>query len=571
MNHIYALSRAMLVALAICAPVRLVFAHEGHDHDKPPPLTLPIAPRVIAVTPDFELVGVKSGSSRLTIFLTSYATNAPVKDASLKVESGGEIAEAKSAGDGVFEVQASWLRSEQPLDLVFYLKLPNGEDLLTGQLAPETAAKPLLSSKTEEIFWSFPDWRAYGIGAMAGGLLALLMTGRRRRSSEPKLTADATGNHGAAPNVTHVRRVGVLLLIAATAGLSIATDKGLAADSLPSIPSTMATDLAQRLPDGTLFVPKATQHLLSIRTMVASETEAAGAAELPGVVIAGPKHFARIQSLHTGRLVAPEEGLPFIGKHVKKGEVLGFLTPHIGTVERGTVESQVAEADARIESQKVRIARLKGAPLAIPPIKIEEAQGELKALQERRRQLNPTLSERHEIISPISGVVSKTGYFAGQAIEPRDVLFEVVDPSEFWVEAITYDPMFAADGEAKAILSDGAIVPLVFSGRGLALKEQASPLLFKIDGPAEGVAIGLPVKVVIKTMKATKGFVIPSSSIVRGQSGLPVVWVKTEAERFEPQPVSTEPFDGRHVVVRTGLQSEARIVTEGASMLSQVR
>ena len=305
--------------------------------------------------------------------------------------------------------------------------------------------------------------------------------------------------------------------------------------------------------------------------MVASETEAVGAAELPGVVIAGPKNFARIQSLHSGRLVAPEDGLPFIGKHVKKGEVLALLAPHIGTVERGTVESQIAEADARIEAQKVRIARLKGAPLAVPPIKVEEAQGELSALQERRRQLNPMLSERHEITSPISGVVSKAGYFAGQAIEPRDVLFEIVDPTEFWVEAIAYDPAITAQGEANAVLADGTTLPLAFSGRGLALKEQAAPLMFRIAGPVEQVAIGLPLTVVLKSRKTTKGFVVPSSSIVRGPSGLPIVWVKTEAERFEPQPVRTEPFDGKQVVVRSGLKPEVRIVSEGASMLSQVR
>ena len=58
-------------------------AHEGHDHDKPAPLNLPIAPRVVAVTPDYELVGVLSGEQRLTIFLHHFATGEPVKNAKI--------------------------------------------------------------------------------------------------------------------------------------------------------------------------------------------------------------------------------------------------------------------------------------------------------------------------------------------------------------------------------------------------------------------------------------------------------------------------------------------------------
>ena len=51
-----------------------VVAHEGHDHDKPAPLNLPVAPRVVAVTPDYELVGVLSGEQRLTIFLHHFVS-----------------------------------------------------------------------------------------------------------------------------------------------------------------------------------------------------------------------------------------------------------------------------------------------------------------------------------------------------------------------------------------------------------------------------------------------------------------------------------------------------------------
>jgi len=44
-------------------------AEEGHDHDKPAPLTLLLAPRVVAVTHAYELVGALSGEQHLTISL----------------------------------------------------------------------------------------------------------------------------------------------------------------------------------------------------------------------------------------------------------------------------------------------------------------------------------------------------------------------------------------------------------------------------------------------------------------------------------------------------------------------
>jgi hypothetical protein len=49
------------------------------------------------------------------------------------------------------------------------------------------------------------------------------------------------------------------------------------------------------------------------------------------------------------------------------------------------------------------------------------------------------------------------------------------------------------------------------------------------------------------------------------------VWVHTEAERFVARRVRTQPLDATHVAVVDGLHDGERVVTEGASLLSQVR
>jgi cobalt-zinc-cadmium efflux system membrane fusion protein len=570
---------------AVALSTRGVAAHEGHDHDKPPPLTLPIAPRVTAVTPDYELVGVLSGTTRLTLFLTTFATNEPVKDAKITVEAGGRKAEAVAKGDGVFDISAPWLAGEGGLDLVFALTLTDGADLLTGRLERPLAAPDgdgaVGGPGVVRGLISNPLAVMLGIGGVILGVLGtLLFSPRTRTAGVAEAEAASTQEHKAAAaradvSLKAIRRAALTLLlvagVAATVPSAQAADAAMAPAGRPAA-STMATDLAQRLADGSLFVPKATQHLLSVRTALVAETDATSSVELAGTIVAGPDNFGRAQAAHSGRLSAPEGGLAYIGKHVEKGDVLGYLDPHIGTVERGTLASQIAEVDARIETQKTLLARYRKAPLAVPPVKIDEAEGELKALQERRRELNPTLTERHEIRAPITGIVSKAGYFAGQVIEPRDVLFEIVDPSQFWVEAIAYgDTPADATGKASAVAGSGEVMSLHFIGRGLALKEQAAPLMFRVTGAMDGLSIGQPVRVLLSTTRAARGFVVPASSIVRGPSGLPIVWVKTEAERFEPQTVRTQPLDGNSVVVTAGLKPDMRVVTEGVTLLNQVR
>lgn len=132
---------ALSLVLALGTPSAR--AHEGHDHDKPPPLALPVAPRVVSVTPDFELVGVLSGKDRLTIFLHAFATNEPIKGARIKVATGDLSADAEPRGDGVFSLSASWLSSIDGVDLVFTLQLADGsQDLMAGRLETVASEAP---------------------------------------------------------------------------------------------------------------------------------------------------------------------------------------------------------------------------------------------------------------------------------------------------------------------------------------------------------------------------------------------------------------------------------------------
>ena len=50
-----------------------------------------------------------------------------------------------------------------------------------------------------------------------------------------------------------------------------------------------------------------------------------------------------------------------------------------------------------------------------------------------------------------------------------------------------------------------------------------------------------------------------------------VVWVKVAPEEFEPRTVTYQPLDGTRVTVTSGLKSSERVVTQGATLINQVR
>jgi cobalt-zinc-cadmium efflux system membrane fusion protein len=567
-----ALSGMLLLLLLLFGSWTAVSAHEGHDHDKPPPLNLPIAPRVTAVTPDYELVGVLSGEGRLTIFLHRYATGEPIANAQLALSAAGADVEAKAREPGVFEAVAPWISAKEPVDIVFKLTLPDDQDILTGRLEAGPLAQPATSTPAPATLQL--DNSVYlGAGAfMVGVLLTLLISARvtRRRTAQPKLPKAPADS---VPDEQKVKQLRAALVVPILLVLSLPLDRALAETApLPSVPPTMATDAPQRMSDGTLFVPKATQHLLAVRTVIAEESKARRTTQLAGTIIADPNGLARVQTGHAGRVEAPDGGLAFVGKRVAKGDLLARLTHHIEAFDKGTLQGEIAELEARIATQEIKLGLYMKAPLAVPRIKIEEAKGELQALRKKREQLVPTIAETEEVRAPMSGVVSASNVVPGQVVDAREIMFEIVDPNRFWVEAIAHDVAVAANlSSAVAVIGSGEKLPLEFAGLGLTLKHQAAPLSFRLAMGKPNLSIGKPVTVILQSANEVTGIVVPSSSLLRAQSGLPIVWVKTEPERFEPRVVRVEPLDGDRVTLLGGVMPDDRVVTEGATLLNQIR
>jgi membrane fusion protein, heavy metal efflux system len=329
-----------------------------------------------------------------------------------------------------------------------------------------------------------------------------------------------------------------------------------------------------RLPDGSVNVPKTAQRRMAIRTVLAPESDAAATVELPGRVVMDPNASGRVQAVHGGRVEPGPQGLPVAGQAVKRGEVLAYVRHHVEPYALGAQQAQLAELRAQRQLAEQRVQRLEGLEGTVPRKEIDAARSEATSLAERERSIGASLVARETLTAPVSGVIARADLVVGQVIEPRDVLFEVVDPARMMVEATTADPALAAR-LAGASLQGAPHVALRLVGVSSSLRDGVLPLTFAVRpvqaGAALALAIGQPVTVVAQSRERIKGVVLPAQAVVRNPSNEPIVWIKSGAERFIPQPVQFRPLNANTVVITQGLSADNRVVVQGAPLIAQIR
>lgn len=326
-------------------------------------------------------------------------------------------------------------------------------------------------------------------------------------------------------------------------------------------------DHPQRLPDGSVFLPKLAQRRLMVRTVLAETREAPVSVELNGHVVMDPNAGGRVQSAQAGRIEAGPEGLPVLGRPVRKGEVLAYVRPAIGSVERAGQAAQLAELQSALGLAEKKLARQQALEGTLPRKEIEATQAELASLRQRIDAIRNGLGGE-ALRAPASGIIARAEAVAGQVVDAKDLLFEIVDPQRLMIEALAYDAATAADVKTAALA--GSAAPLRYLGGARSLRDGALPLLFAIAGNGPALAVGQPVKVIAQTSRSLKGTPLPAAAVVRNPSNEAVVWVHDTAERFRPVPVTVRPLDGQTVVV-TGLADKARVVVSGAPLLNQIR
>ncbi len=330
-----------------------------------------------------------------------------------------------------------------------------------------------------------------------------------------------------------------------------------------------------RQPDGSVFLPNPAQRQLGVRTLVAATGQHAKAFELAGTVVMDPNAGGKVQAVLAGRLEAGPKGLPGVGQAVRKGEVLAYVVPTAGAIERSNQLAQQAELRAARDLAARRVERLTELADTVPRKDIEAAESELQSLTQRLGAVGAGLATRDALVAPVSGVIASANAVAGQVVDARELVFEVVDPSRLRIEALAYDPAQAQSVAGATLAVGGQRVPLRFVGAARSLRDQAQPLQFAGDSSVLGtlahLAIGQPVRVFVQSTDKVDGVQVPAAALLRNPANQTIVWVKESPERFAPRVVTAVPLDGTSVAVTSGLKPGDRVATQGATLINQVR
>jgi len=335
-------------------------------------------------------------------------------------------------------------------------------------------------------------------------------------------------------------------------------------------PAPGPTDLAQRLPDGALFVPKATQKILGLQNTLTQQGAHRRAVTLPARVIPDPEASGVVQASVAGRLMPPPGGFPRLGARVKAGQVLALVMPAIPAADLTTQAQQARELDQLVALAQRKLERYRLAPNAFPRAQVEDAEVEVAGLQRRRAALETAPRAAEQLLAPVDGVIAASTAIVGQIADANAVLFQIVDPDRFWVEALSHGSALAP-GSAHLALPGGVSAPLTFIGAGLADRQQAVPVHYALGAPVVGLRAGQLTTVLAEVGEARPGIALPRAAVVRAPNGLSVVFEQTGAERFVARVVSAEPLDGARMLILSGLEPGKRVVTQGAELLNQIR
>ena len=207
----------------------------------------------------------------------------------------------------------------------------------------------------------------------------------------------------------------------------------------------------------------------------------------------------------------------------------------------------------------------------MPQSQVIDAETELEGLFRRRDVLRETRVAPEILRAPIDGVVALSRVVSGQFVQAEDILFQIIDPEDLWVEAYEYgdtDPQTLE--HATAAGPGNRSLKLMFQGWSRTLQQQATVLQFAITDPPSSLRVGQPVTVTAQLRDKVTGVIVNREAIVHSPNGESIVWKHVEPEQFEARPVRTEPFDASRVLIAAGVTDGDRIAIRGAELINQI-
>jgi RND family efflux transporter MFP subunit len=324
---------------------------------------------------------------------------------------------------------------------------------------------------------------------------------------------------------------------------------------------------------------KTQQWMVDFRTALPDKGSLNASYIASGEIVPAAGADATVTAPFAGVVAAGKEA-PFVGRKVKKGDVIAVIEPPLHQ-QNGLGQLQAAHAEARqkfllAQKEHDRAQRLYDVKAA-PRRRVEEAQ---LALESSRIALAPLAQAMGEVSSrtrngklvvtaPMSGTVVEVFTPPGKAVEAGAQLARVVDASVLWVKANVPATAVASLKDLsqttfKVNGMDGTFKPSrVVSANDLVdAKSRSVAVLFEIPNAGGRLRVGMYADVALSTGSVADALTLPEEALFEDE-GRSFVFVQKLGESFERREVKTGLKGEGRVQITGGLDEDERVVVRG--------
>ncbi len=381
------------------------------------------------------------------------------------------------------------------------------------------------------------------------------------------------------PRVAGERRVQVFLT---AQGVQVEHDLGLF--MVHASPEAAASAPAPRAPQGEIgFLKEQQWHsdfaIEALRPMWLRESVTA-----PAEVRASSEGEFIVAAPAPGLLRA-RGNFPVLGERVERGQVLATLLPHLGVgADSATLQAALVSAQSAADLAATELERMQRlfAQQAVSARRLDEARAnyevslsQLRAAEQRSKQLGGDGQSGIEMLAPIGGILAQVYIANGAAVVQGEPLFHIVDRSELWLEvhvaevdaARLQTPTGAAfdlPGMSSPVeITVGETGRLVGVGQVIDAQSRSLPVIFAMRDPDPRILLNQLVQARVFTGNAREVLSVPVTAVI-DDGGQRVVYVMRGGESFSRVPVRLADRDGDRIEVLEGLNVGDRIVSRGA-------
>ncbi|TNE90586.1 MAG: efflux RND transporter periplasmic adaptor subunit [Deltaproteobacteria bacterium] len=330
--------------------------------------------------------------------------------------------------------------------------------------------------------------------------------------------------------------------------------------------------------EGEVTFLKETQWQIPFTVSEALEMPLAPTVKASAVVSSAPDQSTVVAAPVEG-LLAWSDGLPAVGRRVKRGERLAALVPAGAAESWSKLQAGVATARVDLDLAEKELARVEGLRSRdlLPEKRLEEARAgveranaELSANQRRITALTSERSGAMPIRAPADGVIVAVGGAHGEKVEAGAPLVTVASGEGVMLQGRVHDRGRAdlgtiatvavkrGDWDAPKGLSDARVVTerLVFDPATL-----SAPLTVLLDDPA-GLSVGDLVELEVGVGEPTPRLAVPRTAVIE-INGQDVVFVQKTGESFTRRRVTLGVADPTHVEILSGIEPGDMVVEDG--------